>query len=109
MQKEQEWNLSHMASVMREQLTEIPTDELNRMTSELVSSREIICHIRETENKVKLWLVYDEVPTSKTDGYLIVFDPQKRQFGLAVKSKRPGREYTFLDLYGTFKEALHSM
>lgn len=98
-----------MARLMQEQLNAFSGDERARVKTELVAPREIVCAVRETNETVRLWLVYDELPASKKDGYLIVFDPARSQFGLAVKSARPGRGFTFLNYYGSFKDTLESM
>jgi hypothetical protein len=52
-----------------------------------------------------LWVVLEETPGSK-DGYLIVYDDQKRTFGLAAwDAEMP----VYLGYYGTFMDTLRAM
>jgi hypothetical protein len=53
-----------------------------------------------------LWLVLEENPKTR-GGYKIVFDEQRRQFGLATRDQH-GRDI-FLGFYGTFIETFDAM
>jgi hypothetical protein len=55
-----------------------------------------------------LWVVIDEMPTSQTDGYLVVFDDVRGFFGLAVKGGC-GQRGTFIGYYGNLVETLNGM
>ena len=53
-----------------------------------------------------LWLVLEENPRTR-GGYKIVFDEQRREFGLATR-EQSGRD-VLLGFYGTFMETLDAM
>jgi hypothetical protein len=53
-----------------------------------------------------LWLVLEEHPQTR-GGYKIVFDEQRREFGLATRDQH-GRD-VFLGFYGTFMETFDGM
>lgn len=54
---------------------------------------------------IDLWVVLEEAPgTAK--GYLIVFDEESREFGLAHRS---GSAPVFLGIYGTFIDTFDGM
>ncbi len=55
-----------------------------------------------------LWVVLDEMPGSRTEGYLVVFDEVSRDFGLAVKGA-PGERGTLIGFYGDLIETLNGM
>ena len=53
-----------------------------------------------------MWLVLEENPRTR-GGYKIVFDEQRREFGLATR-EQSGRD-VLLGFYGTFMETLDAM
>jgi hypothetical protein len=55
----------------------------------------------ENPRKVALWLVLEENPVGK-DGYSIVYDQDRKLFGLAYRG-------TFIGLYGCFLDTLAAM
>jgi hypothetical protein len=52
-----------------------------------------------------LWLVLEECP-GRRDGYLVVFDEERLEFGLAVYGKE---QPVFIGYYGSFTETLSGM
>ena len=60
-----------------------------------------------SEANIQLWTVLYEVPNS-TDGYIVVYDPSKNEFGLAVQSRKSGKK-VFIGYYGTFIESMVGM
>jgi len=58
----------------------------------------------------KYWLVLDECPNDKVNGYQIIFDEVEQEFGLAVKSNMANEEFgTMLGFYGSFTDTLNNM
>jgi hypothetical protein len=54
---------------------------------------------------IDLWLVLEECP-GRSEGYLVVFDEERLEFGLAVH----GKEHpVFIGYYGSFTETLSGM
>lgn len=94
---------------MENELETIAPSVLEKIRSQLVVPRKIECRIADSTHSEAFWLVYDEEPTSSVDGYVIVFDPARETFGLAVKSRDPNSKFTFIGLYGTFKQTLEGM
>jgi len=56
---------------------------------------------------LNLWLVLEEHPERKS-GYKMVFDEERREFGLATDDSRTGRD-AFIGYYGGFLETLNAM
>ena len=54
-----------------------------------------------------LWLAVDECP-GKDEGYLVVYDASRDEFGLAVKA-RGGEDGSLVGWYGSLREALEGM
>lgn len=54
---------------------------------------------------LQLWIVLEEMPGAK-DGYLIVFDERRREFGLATWD---GEMPVFVGFYGSFLNTLKGM
>lgn len=52
------------------------------------------------------WIVLDECPDSDSEGYLVVFDPENRMYGLAVKSDPIP---IFIGCYGSLVKTLNAM
>ena len=75
----------------------------------LVEPRKVAC--RNTFPKLaggkplQLWIVLEETPGTR-DGYLIVFDEERRKFGLASWS---GETPVFLGFHGSFLSTLEGM
>jgi hypothetical protein len=57
--------------------------------------------------EVEVWIVLDECPESE-DGYLVVYHPDSRMYGLALKKGFQGRG-VFLGCYGSLVETLNAM
>ena len=57
-------------------------------------------------SEIDAWIVLDECPNSDSAGYLVVFDPSARMYGLAVKSDRVS---IFIGFYGSLVETLNAM
>ena len=56
------------------------------------------------------WLILDEIPESKDNGYLIVYSEDEKCFGLATKQNTIfGNIGTCVSLYDTFIDALNAM
>jgi hypothetical protein len=55
----------------------------------------------------ELWLVLEEAPETKS-GYKIVFDEERRSFGLAITDART-KGNVFLGYYGSFLSTLEGM
>lgn len=52
-----------------------------------------------------LWIVWDG---SYKDGYIVVYDPRKELFGLAIKSES-NKYGSFIGFYGSFVESFRSI
>jgi hypothetical protein len=71
----------------------------------------LINYVKASDGEIKkFWVVFDEQPDDKEQGYQIVFDPREQEFGIAtrtsVQSKKLG---CVLGLYGAFLDAVNSM
>lgn len=56
------------------------------------------------------WLVFNELPEDKKDGYQIVYDEEEQSFGLAVKAGMEQNDIGMMPgLYGSFINTLNSM
>lgn len=55
---------------------------------------------------LQLWLILEETPGS-TEGYVILFDESRGQFGLGCTGRHGG--ITFLGYYGSFWRTLKDM
>jgi hypothetical protein len=72
----------------------------------LAPERLKFCDRLDDSKSYELWLVLEEHPQTR-GGYKIVFDEQRKEFGLATRDQN-GREI-FLGFYGTFIETLDGM
>jgi hypothetical protein len=59
------------------------------------------------KNLIQLWLVLEEIPETHS-GYEIVFDENRRKFGLAIIESGTKKK-VFLGIYGSFLSTLGSM
>lgn len=62
-------------------------------------------------NKVEeYWIVLDEIPNSKTDGYMICYSEDRKLFGLALKeSNYSDKMGSMIGFYGDFMTTLKGM
>jgi hypothetical protein len=60
------------------------------------------------EHRVSLWIVLDECRNEKEDGYLVVYNPDNHEFGLALKPSE-GNPGVLLGYHGTFVETMAGM
>ncbi len=74
------------------------------VTPRLVSCRNTFPQL-DAGRPLDLWIVFEETPGQK-DGYLIAFDEQKRQFGLAAWN---GDAPVFLGYHGSFIDTFEGM
>ena len=58
------------------------------------------------QTSIKLWTVFHECPETK-NGYVIIFDPQKKKFGLGDQENK--NKFLFFGLNQGFISALNSM
>jgi hypothetical protein len=65
----------------------------------------------ESGHQVEMWLVFDEQKDSPSQGYLILVDPESKDYCLAVKgAKTEGLVGTVIGHYGeTLREAIEGM
>lgn len=76
--------------------------ELNKC---LVEPKKRFYRLPMSDEKVELWLVFEEWPDKK-GGYQIVYDEAENIFGLACDGKR---EDVVIGFYGSFSETLAGM
>ncbi|MBI3011470.1 MAG: hypothetical protein HYY58_03130 [Candidatus Omnitrophica bacterium] len=57
---------------------------------------------------MKLWIVLDERPGDAKEGYLVIFHPQDKRFGLATKPAGADAG-VLLGLHGNFIQTVNSL
>lgn len=100
-----------IAEAVQAELRSLPQKEAASIRPQLVKPARHSFFIRDSDETRPFWIVYDE-DTSIHDsggGYVIVYDDDRGEFGLGMKTLKEARPYTFLNYYGTFVETLTSM
>lgn len=64
-----------------------------------------------SEEQEIYWVVYDECKGDSKSGYLIFYSEEENEFGLGTKTNKKNMPEvgTFIGIYGTFFETIHSM